>query len=328
MLLIILLVVVGGGGYYVSSSFYPSPSSPEKIFTIGVITNPPSLNPAWDGFRQAMKTRGYEEQKNVRYIVEPGGKDVQAAKEVAGRMIAQNVDAFYVMGSIAVRGAKEATAEQKPTLPIVFGVVSNPIGGKLVASMQSSGNNLTGVTPLNEIINSKRLEIFLEMIPGTKRIVAGWSDPSTTGIENLRNAAKTLGVEMVDKQVADASELKVFYSSFPFQTGDAIFRGSDSASGVTIKDVIAISLEKKIPLSGTNSNDIELGALMSYGANFMKIGAQAARLMDSVLKGVKPSELPIELPEEFEFVINAKTAGVLGLTIPPGVLDKANRILR
>lgn len=328
-IIVIIAVLVGSAAYYGVTQFLLSPVAQEKQFVVGVITNPPSLNPARDGFWQGMKTRGYEEGKNVHYIVEVGGKDIKMAKEVAERMIAQHVDLIYVMGSIAARAVKEVTAEQKPELPVVFGVVSNPVGGKLVKSMQSSGNNLTGVTPINEIVNSKRLEVFLEMVPGIKRVIIGWSDPNTTGIENLRNAAKALKVELAEKQVADSIELKSFYNSFHFQPGDAIFRASDSASGIIINDIIAISLEKKIPLSGTNSNDVELGALMSYGANFRKIGAQAARLADTILKkGAKPSDIPIELPEEFEFVINAKTANAIGIVIPPVSINKANRIIR
>ncbi|MEK7541389.1 MAG: ABC transporter substrate-binding protein [Patescibacteria group bacterium] len=318
-------------GYYFLRFFRAvpvPPAVPQRVFTVGVVTNPPSLDPAWQGFRQGMQARGYEEGKNIRYIVAPGGKDLAAAKETVGRMVEQGVDAFYVMGSIGGRAAKEVTAGNTSPPPVIFGVVSNPVGGKLVASMQSSGNNLTGVTPHNEVVVSKRLEIFLEIVPETKRIIYPWSDPNTTGVQNVRASAKALGVELVEKRVADPAELTSFLASFPFRRGDAILRAADSVSGIAIKDIIALSLEKKIPVSGTNVQDTQFGALMSYGANFFKIGVQAARLADLVLKGAKPADIPIELPDALELVINLKTAEALGITIATDVMSKANEIVR
>ena len=326
--IVLILILIGGAGYYLWAYTLETIIPEEKVFTIGVVTNPPSLDPAWHGFEQGMKARGYIEGKNVRYIVESSGKDVSSAKKVIENMIEKDVDAFYVMGSLAGKTVKEITAEKKPTLPVVFGVISDPVGAKLVASLQNSGNNFTGVTPINEIIVSKRLEVLLEMIPSIKRIIFVWFDPNTSGIENLRKATKTLEIELVEKRVKDTSELMAFFNSYFFKPGDAILRATDSVSGLALKDIIAFALEKKIPLSGTNINDVELGGLMSYGANYFKIGEQAARLMDSVLKGAKPADLPIELAEEFEFVINAKTADTLNLTIPPASLNKANRIIR
>ena len=323
--IIALVVLIGGGSYYFLTI---NPPTEEKLFVIGVITNPPSLDSALSGFKEGMRSRGYEEGRNIRYIIEPGGGNLGSAKAVAERLIAERVDAIYTMGSNGARAAKEVTAEKNPSLPVIFGVVSNPVGGGLVQGIQSSGNNLTGVTPNNENLNTKRLEILLAMLPGTKRIVMGWSDPNTSGIENLRRAAQALHVELVEKKFTDAAAMKAFYASFPFEKGDVIFRSTDGISGTIIRDVVSISLERKIPLSGTNSVDVEFGALMSYGANFSKIGEQAARLMDTVLHGTKPSELPIELPETVEFVVSMKTAALLGLTIPDAALIDASRVIR
>ncbi|MDP3735360.1 MAG: ABC transporter substrate-binding protein [bacterium] len=322
-----LVVLLGGVGYYVLTFNTVAPTE-EKMFVIGVITNPTSLDPALRGFQDGMRARGYEEGRNIRYLIEPGGGKIESAKVVAERLVAEGIDALYVMGSVAGRAAKEVTAAKNPTLPVVFGVISNPVGSKLVASIQSSGNNLTGITPNNENLSTKRLEVFLTMIPEIKRVIMAWSDPNTSGIENLRRAAQALHVELVEQQIVDADATKSFYASFPYEKGDVIFRATDAASGTIVKDLIAISLEKKIPLSGTNVSDVESGAIMSYGANYEKIGEQAARLMDAILHGTKPSELPIELPETIEFIISAKTAVLLGLTIPDAVLLQANRIIQ
>ena len=324
----VFAVAAGGAYYFLPDQFSFSPATEEKTFVVGILASPPALDSALAGFQHGMQSRGYKEGADIRYIIELVTMDLASGKKSVERLIERNVDLIYAMGVVAARAAKEVTAEKKPNLPVVFGVVSNPIAGKLVKSMQSSGNNLTGVTPNNEIVVSKRLEVFLDMVPSIKRVIFAWNDPNTTGVENLRNAAKTLKVEFVEKRVASVDELKRFLTTFPFRSGDALVRATDTPSAVALREIIALSLEKKIPLSGTNVSDTETGALMSYGANYFKIGEQAARLTDSILKGEKPSDLPIELPEEFEFVINAKTARLLGLTIPASSLDKANRVIR
>lgn len=328
----ITILVAGGILYYffsdlLSSSFRLTPHTPEKVFHVGVVRNPPSLDPAWEGFQEGMRMRGYQEGRNIRYSVEAATNPAET-KDKVEQIIQQNVDLIYVMGVIGGRAAKEVTAALKPDLPVVFGVISNPIGVGLAESMQSSGNNLTGITPINEIVVSKRLEVFLETVPGLKRIIFGWQDANTTGVENLREAARTLDIELVEQKINSPQELITFFESFPYRQGDGIMRAADSASGLASQDIIALAREKKIPLSGTNANDVDHGALMSYGANFHNIGIQAARLADALLKGAKPSDLPIELPEKFEFAINLQTATLLDITIPPSVLERATHIIR
>lgn len=325
----VLLLIVGIGGYvYIAQPQWPGRSRQnEKILTIGVVTNPPSLDPAWDGFREGMQRRGFEEGKNIRYEIRPVANDVPSTRKIVAELLGRHPAMLYVMGVIAGRAVREETASSAQDVPVVFGVISNPIGVGLVADMKSSGNNLTGITPVSEIIISKRLEIFLDMLPGIKRIVFAWNDPQTSGIENLRNAARTLSVELLEKRVASPDELMNFLQSVPFRSGDAIFRSSDGVGGLSVKRIIALAAEKKVPLAGTNFYDVELGGLMSYGANYRKIGEQASRLAESILKGARPSDLPIELPEQFELAINAATATELGITIPPEILIRADRIV-
>lgn len=328
----VAVLLAGGILYYffsdtLFSSFRLTPQTPEKVFHVGVVRNPPSLDPAWEGFQEGMRMRGYQEGKSIHYSVEAATNPAETKQKVE-QMIRQNVDLIYVMGVIGGRAVKEVTVVLKPDMPVVFGVISNPVGVGLVASMQSSGNNLTGITPINEVVVSKRLEVFLETVPALKRIIFGWQDANTTGVENLREAARALGIELAEQKINTPQELIAFFESFPYRQGDGIMRAADSASGLASRDIIALAREKKIPLSGTNANDVDHGALMSYGANFRKIGIQAARLADALLKGAKPSDLPIELPEEFEFAINLQTATLLDITIPPSVRERATHIIR
>lgn len=330
-IIVLVALIAAAGLYYLVPGVLrvaPRSAPPPKTYRIGVMRNPPSVDPAWTGFKDGMREYGYLEGKNVEYIVDEAGDSLAATKTKIENLVNQDIDLLYAMGSLSARAAKDVTRERRPDLPVVFGVVSNPIAVGLAKSMQSSGNNLTGITPYNEVVVSKRAEVFAEMVPGLKRIIFAWSDPNTSGIENLRATAQALGVELVEQKAANREEMLRFLSEFRFRGGDGLMRSTDSVSGSLLKEIIALSLQKKIPHAGTNSNDTELGALMSYGANFYKIGRQAARLADAILKGAKPADLPIELPEEFEFVINAKTAEALGIAIPIRTRNKATRIVR
>ncbi len=302
-----------------------APMSP-KVFTIGVITNPPSLMPVWEGFRASMTARGYEEGKTIRYLVEPVGKNLDESKIIAERLLAEDVNLFYVMGVLGTRAVKEVTAKRQD-IPVVFGVVSNPVGSKIVASMATSGNNLTGVTPNNEVIVSKRLELFLEVWPSLKRVVFPWSDANTAGIENMRVTARALGLTLVEKQTASKEEMQDFLEHFTFKSGDGLVRATDSVSGGLSVYIGELAMRKKIPLFGTNGEDARLGAFITYGANYYSIGEQAARLTDLIIKGAKPADLPIELPEKLELVVNLRTAEALGITLSPAFAAKADSII-
>lgn len=325
ILIAIIMVVVGGVGALFQYS--PFRAQPPKTIHIGVIRTPPALDPAWEGFREKMKTFGYVEGKNVNYAVIEAGKDLPETKIKAAKLLGAKIDLIYTMGVLPTRAAKEVTAEMNPNLPIIFGVVSDPVGGKLVAALSGSGNNLTGVTPANDLISPKRLEFLKSMLPGMRRAIIAWNDPNTTGIEDLRKVAKILGVILTEKEVKVPDDIDKFLDSFIFRPGDVIFRATDNVNAARSQKMLKFSLDRKIPLSGTNAFDAESGALMSYGANYRRVGEQAARLAHRVLEGARPGDLPVELPEEFELIVNLKTAEKIGVEISSEFLAKANRII-
>lgn len=331
-ILILILVLAGVGaallifGERIFRTAFPLP---EEVMKIGVMRNPSALDPAWEGFKKGMEELGYREGENVVYYVSQSGNNLAETKLAVEELLKNEPDLLYTMGVLTTRAAKEVTSESRPDLPVVFGVVSDPVGGKLVEGLTSSGNNLTGVNPANELLSSKRLELFLEMVPGAQRVIFPWNDARTSGIEGLREAARTLKVgSLVEERVANPAELDKFLSSFAFRSGDVLFRATDSVTAARVRDMIEFALQKRLPFSGTNSGDVISGALMSYGANYEVIGRQAARLADSVLKGAKPSDLPIEGPLRLELAVNLKTAAELGLQIKDEFLAKTDLIIR
>lgn len=326
ILSIIVVAVLAAVFYYFFAVF--EKNEEKKAIKIGAIRTPPALDDAWTGFKKKMEELGYKEGVNISYIVDTSGNSFEEAKKATDKMIAEGVDLIYTMGVNSTRAAKEITAEKSPNLPVVFGVVSDPVGGGLVKSEVSSGNNLTGVTPSQEIVGSKRLEIFLEISPSLKRIIFPWNNPNTTGVSDLRKAAALLKIEFIDKEVKNVSEIDSFFASFPFRSGDGILRATDSVSAGRSKEMIAFALNKKIPLAGTNLNDTRNGALFSYGASYLVIGEQAAILAHKIIRGASPSQLPIEGANHIELAVNLKTARVIGLNISDEFLSKADIIIK
>ena len=306
-------------------------SRPEKkSYVIGVVRTPPTLDIVWESFRAKMRELGYAEEINTVYaLTEIGGDYAQTKRKIISLLDAHRLDILYPMGSVPARAAKEALDERGSDMPVVFGIAADPVKSGLVQDLKRSGNNLTGVVTANEIVSSKRLELFLEMNPGIRRIVFPWNDSVTTGIETFRQTARALRVTLAEKQVANVSELDAFLAEFPFAKGDGLFRASDSLVGTRSEAMARLGLAKKIPTSGTNSFDAEIGALMSYGANFRKMGEQGAVLVDKILReGKAPSDLPVELPTDFELVVNLGTAHSLGITVDPAFLAKATRLIQ
>ncbi len=333
LFLFILFVLIAGSTVFFlrSRGFSLRSQADEKnrVYVVGVVRAPPTLDGIWESFRMKMKDLGYEEGKNIVYKVTEVGGDAAETKKKVALLMDQHLDVIYPLGGLATHAAKEVTDEQHLSLPIVFGITADPVRAKLVRDLRSSGNNVTGVLSANEIVSSKRLQLLLEAAPGIKRIVFPWNDPVTTGIETFRETARILGIALMEKRVASVDELDAFLGAFSFIPGDALFRASDTISATRVEAMAHLALAKKIPFSGTSGFDVERGALMSYGANFQKMGGQGAVLVDKILRGGKaPTDLPVELPADFDLIVNLGTARILGISVAPEFLAKATRIIQ
>ena len=329
--LLVLLIAAVFAGYKAFTLYTLNVKSgaSQQQKTILVIKNPPALDVVWDKFRVAMNEHGYAEGVDIQYVpIAVGSDDLSVTKaKIVAILKREHIDLIYTMGILATRAAKEATDELSISTPVVFAVVSDPVGSGLVTSLSSSGNNLTGVTPVNNFVVLKRLGLLKEMLPDAKRIVYAWHDERTSSVDVIRKSIPDLGFEFDEHYVENPDALMTFLENFPFEKGDVLLRASDSVGATALKGTILTALAKKIPLIGTNATDVTRGALMSYGANYGDIGAQSARLVDRVLKGENPKDIPIEDAENFELSVNLDTAKGLGLDIPNEFLLKTHHII-
>jgi putative ABC transport system substrate-binding protein len=235
--------------------------------------------------------------------------------------------AVKVVGRVdAIQAAQGATQ----TIPIVFTDVDDPVAFGLVQSYARPGGNLTGVTDLGIQLGPKRLELFREMIPSLQRVLFPYDAADTVSAKELqiyRQAADHLGIEVVEMALRTQAEAQAMLTRSRDETG----QGSLSPYGLYLNIpgfILQATSERAIPTMFPQAFYVERGGLASYRSNLYESGRQAARLVDKILKGATPSEIPVEVNNNIEFVINLKVANQLGLTIPPVVLYQANRIIR
>ncbi|MEK7561148.1 MAG: ABC transporter substrate-binding protein [Patescibacteria group bacterium] len=329
------ILIIGAVVMFIAAAAYlfygGSPKSEKagkRLYNIGIIDPDPPLKPAADGLRDRLKELGYREGVDVSYVVIPAGKSVAETETQITAALSSPLDLIFSSGIINARAAKNVTASSAPDLPVIFAVVSNPVENKLVASLASSGNNITGVSPNNDLIVGKRIELFRNLFPGLRRVIFLWNDPITTGVGEVRSVASALGLALVERRVANAKEIDEFLASFTPAKGDGFVRATDAVNAQRAAQFLQWALDHRVPLSGTNVGDTEKGAFMSYGANYYNLGRQAAVLAHKILReGKKPSDLPIEPPAALELTLNKKTAALLGVDISSEQASVVDRII-
>ena len=300
---------------------------PTKVPRIGVIGSGASNPTSLAAFRQGLRELGYVEGKNItiEYPKVEGSLTRPSAR--AAELVRLKVDVIISNGATNTRAAKEATT----TIPIVFLQDPDPVGNGFVTSLARPGGNITGLSSLIADLSGKRLEVLKEILPALSRVaVLGNSANAGNGIQ-LRETERAAGAFRMQLQYLDILSPKDIETAFREANkgrADAVFvlRGPVLNSQRLL--LAQLALKSRLPGAYPQSNYVEDGGLMSYGVNIAELERHAATYVDKILKGAKPAELPIEQPTKFELLINLKTAKQIGLTIPPNVLARADRVIK
>ena len=275
-------------------------------------------------FLGTLQELGYVEGKNIRFEhrYTQGSRD--RAQAVVAELVNLNVDLLFSTQAIVVRAAKQATQ----TIPIVMAVTPDPVAAGLVDSLARPGGNVTGLTSLARDLSGKRLELLTEIVPRLTRAgiltVAGY-----TARKDYEDAARDLKVplQLLEVQVPNPDLVKVFQVAVKERIS-AIIAVSVPGLSSYRKQIIDHAVQNRLPLMSETVSYVETGGLAFYGAKDDEIFRRAAIYVDKILKGAKPADLPVERPTKFELVFNLKTAKQIGLTIPPNVLARADRVIR
>ncbi|MBI4488104.1 MAG: ABC transporter substrate-binding protein [Deltaproteobacteria bacterium] len=300
-----------------------------RIPRIGILIpeSQPSESQSVEGLREGLKELGYQEGKNILVETRNAKGDRTALKPAAIDLVNQKISLIFTTGTRATQAAKAATSE----IPIVFRHPADPVALGFVKSMKRPGGNLTGVAALSLQMTPKRFEILKEIFPKVRRVLILFDSNNRFSHENFtfaQKAAAKLGLQVADYPVKSAEELKSSISSIQKTEGDALFHLPDDLVEGQTNFIFETMRKKGLPTMSYEEIWVTKGALAGYGPNYFQMGRQAARLIDRILKGQKPQDLPVEQANKFDLVINLRTANVIGVPIPPEVLKKADKVIR
>jgi len=305
---------------------------PKKVPLIGYLSSsdPAGESTRAEAIRRALRERGYIEGQNIaiEYRYSEGKQDRQP--ELAAELVRLKADIIVVAGGIrTIQAAKNATK----TIPIVMaGLGADPVEAGLVESLAHPGGNVTGNTTLARELAGKRLELFKEAVPKLARVAVLYDPASSGGVlevkEVLPVAARALGLTLQPWEVRAADGFDRVFAAMGRQRPDGLYALGSPLINTNRKRIVGFVLKSRLPSVYISREDIEAGGLMSYGADLADSYRRVAYFVDRILKGAKPADLPVEQPTKFELVINLKTAKQIGLTIPPEVLARANRLIK
>jgi putative tryptophan/tyrosine transport system substrate-binding protein len=296
----------------------------KKIPRIGYFTGIGSA-PS-EGFLQGMRDLGYVEGKNILIEFRTTGGKSERHPELATELVRLKVDVIVADTAGEVTAAKNATA----TIPIVMRGVTDPIALGLVASLAHPGGNITGIATLAPELSGKRLELLKEVIPKLSRVafLTPLGKAFRTSIKETEVAAQALGLQLQVFQIRGADELEGAFDATKKQRAGALLLAQSTHFLPYQSSIIDLAAKNRLPTMYYSRRSVVMGGLMSYGRDILYTNRRVASMVDKILKGTKPADIPVEQPMKFEFVVNLITAKQLGLTIPPNVLARADKVLK
>jgi putative ABC transport system substrate-binding protein len=270
---------------------------------------------------------GYEDGKQIRLEIRDTKSDLKLVEEVARIFERERVNLIYAITTSVATAVKNVTTQ----IPVVFSVGTDPVGRGLVQSFGKPGGRFTGVQYSTTDLTAKRLEILKEILPKLSRVVTFYNPNNPMAMEATalaREAARQFRVQLVERQATSVEELRQRLGAFKAGEADAYFYISDSMVTSQAQLVIDMATSKKLPTMFPEQSLVAMGGLVSYGQNFYEIGRLSAKYVQKVMTGAHPQDLRVETVDKFELVINLKTAKQIGLTIPPNVLARADKVIK
>jgi putative tryptophan/tyrosine transport system substrate-binding protein len=303
--------------------------SPKKLARVGYLAAASATadTPRLEAFRQGLRELGYVEGENlsIEYRYEP--RDFERLPYMAAELIALKIDVLVAVTTNAALAAQKATR----TVPIVFMGITDPVTAGLVDSLPRPGRNATGVTNMAAILTGKRLELLKETVAKISRVAVLW-DPKGPGSvpqwQESQLPARKLGLQLYSMEVSSVDRYEPAFNEAVKARNQAVWVTLNPLANSNQKRIAASAIKHRLPSICAREDYADNGCLMAYGPGYSDEGRNAARYVDKILKGAKPSDIPVEQPMKFELVINLKTAKQIGLTIPPQVLARADRVIK
>jgi ABC-type uncharacterized transport system substrate-binding protein len=300
-----------------------------KVPRIGILAPDSSAFPAsayHDSFRQGLRELGYIEGKNIFIEIRYAEGKQDRLSDIASELVKLKVDVIVTATRPGVLAAKHATS----AIPIVFAAVGDPVRAGLVSSLARPGGNITGLSIIETELFGKRLELLKEAFPKITRVAyfRDATSPGTGSAEMQAAAARALGLQLQSLEVRSAKDFDGAFEAVLKERAQALTTAASPVISTNQQRIVAFAAKNRLPALYPYSEFIEAGGLMFYGVSFSDLFRRAATYVDKILKGAKPADLPVEQPTKFEFVINLITAKQIGVTIPPNVLVRADKVIK
>jgi putative tryptophan/tyrosine transport system substrate-binding protein len=301
---------------------------PKRVARIGILSNSAvGDKERVEGFLRGLRELGWTEGQNITIEYRWYEGNLDRLPKLATDLVQLKVDVIFAPGSIVVEAAKRETT----TIPIVFAVHGDPVGTGHVSSLARPGGNITGLAQLQAEQNAKGLELLKEIVPTVNRVAVLW-DPKAPAHKRIIKAVEAtgqeIGLRLLLFGVENPSEIDKVFAAIAREKAGAVLILQAPIFIAARQQLADLGLKYRLPTMFGFSDFVELGGLMSYGTNAIDLWRRAAVYVDKILKGTKPADLPVELPKKFELIINLKTAKQIGLTVPPNVLARADKVIR
>jgi putative ABC transport system substrate-binding protein len=309
-------------------SYSVSAQQPTKIPRIGYLFASSPSSFAGEAVRQGLRELGYVEGKNI--IIEYRFADVKFDRlpALAAELVRLKVDVIVTGGPPSTRAAKEATV----TIPIIMTNVGDPVKSGFVASLARPGGNITGLSSLAPELSGKQLELLKEIVPRLSRVAVLGTSTNPDNAQMLREmelAAKAFDVKLQYLDVRSPKDIETAFRAASKGRAEAFLMILPPSITIAHRThFVELAVKSRLPAIYNRREYVEAGGLMTYGVNNTDLGRRAASMVDKILKGAKPADLPVERPTKFEFIINLKAAKQIGLTIPPNVLARADKVIK
>jgi putative ABC transport system substrate-binding protein len=302
-------------------------AQPTKLYRIGVLVPGDAWYEIIEGLRVGLKQLGLIEGKQFTLAIRDWKGDAKAAEAAAKNFEQERINLIYATSTNSTIAARRATAE----IPIVFCAGTDPVALGLVDSFAKPGGRLTGIYQPATDLTAKRLEILKEIVPKLRRVVTFYDPRRPTAVESsklAREAGHRMGLQLVERHIASAEELQAGVRALRAGEVDAYLAVSDAIASNQAQLIIDAARVKKLPTMFDFLSHVLKGGLAGYAVSFHEVGRLSAKYVQRILTGVKPQDLPVEGVDKIDLVINLKTAKQIGVTIPPNVLARADRVIK
>jgi putative tryptophan/tyrosine transport system substrate-binding protein len=318
------IALVGGAAAWPLAA---NAQQPGRLPTVGVLgTTTPLLWGAWTAaFAQRLRELGWIEGRTVAIEYRWAEARIERSAEIAAEFVRLKVDVILTSGTANVVAVKQATS----VIPIVFALANDPVGDGLVASLARPGGNVTGLSALEKDLAGKRLEFFREALPGLRRlgILANVGDPgSVSEMGEAQAAARTLGLEANTFEIRRVEDIAPAFEALKGRADALYVVGDPLTTGSQVR-IHTLALAARMPTIWGDAGNVGAGGLISYGPSFRDQYRRSGDVVDKILRGAKPADIPVEQPTKFELAINLTTAKALGLTLPAALLALADEVI-